>query len=416
MESKMTELDLMLAHNHQLRKVTHNPKAFGRRKAYELFGNDFLVVEGSPDSEKVTEAGLVVSCVMELIGSKFEKILLDKNVQQWMNKPYGKESYYIQQIDELLKGSVDLQFREYWNGFKIAHKHLKGLAIREAVIDHGIALLSDKYRIADILESAKEHTQTIQKLNLDSLRKMVRIEKEASEEFYYKEFQYFRPEYARYLVMLLAVMSKKANPNVFETPIPLGEMRIYFPIIQPKIDSALYSEFWRIEQKIPEEVTTLSDKLNIAFGIECVRNNSVIFFKVNDLPRLRILAEYLLEKIPRGDSDGSGGKPPQPPHTPDEQHMEKHTGEDVKETKIGESPADSISESQMQGTSENRLRTFLTVFEEAERDAGKRLQVQEFQARCKKVGLDQFTFDEILSKLITKGELYEPKPGYVMRP
>jgi len=104
-----------------------------------------------------------------------------------------------------------------------------------------------------------------------------------------------------------------------------------------------------------------------------------------------------LEKIPRGVSGGSGGKPPQAPSTRLVLPVKTPTSQDMElpESKIGED------------SPEERLNTFWTFFEDLEKDIGRRLPMEEVEKKAKDAGLSDYHLKQIIEKLKQKGDLAE---------
>jgi len=305
-EAVTTPADLMLLYDKFISNFSSRPQAIGSRVAMVLFGNNFEKVSSTPIklSKEVKETNkAIVEAICSTINQMAGKIVNEDNILQWLKKPLPE---YNKVIDGILKGSNPLQHvKDFWSAQKEAYRHLRGAALKQAVLDFSIEhpehfLLDGEYDVETILDLADEHVNNIVHLNTQSLRSMLEA-KAAVTEYLLNRFEALSPDYLKVLTALVCKFLKDSTQKVGDN-IPLIQVGSCFETLSEKFKVGSYTYYSKLEQKIPENLDKINRKTKL-FGYEVLEvKNEILVRLIN--PDIFELASILFPS----DNSGKLGK------------------------------------------------------------------------------------------------------------
>lgn len=313
-----TPADLCFSLETQLSKATNNPRAFGRRKALLLFGNNFKPARGTPDQTQGDMPEKVEETLRELAAPELLRVFQNREILTWLEMPFPKE--YTDQITKFASQVVSGSLAEFFLGFAEAHRHARGLALRHAIRDNLPAVLNGTWTAEALIESAEQHLQTLQNYNLQSIMRVVEVEPKVTEAFYVQQIRNFRPEYGRHLLYTLIFIAGKFRDEELREALPLEILAANHGLAQEAVgcSDAYFAAWHRLAGKL--NASALRSALQ-GVGVDIWRVGDTTLIKILEVERLRRVGSTLFRKKSTppqkdGGNGANGAFSPQPPQTP----------------------------------------------------------------------------------------------------
>lgn len=194
--------ELLSAFNGFLQKITNNYRAFGSRFGLVLFGKDFDVALKGEEEKQYSEEELdiikeAMYYIIEENTEQFTRLLLHEETQKWIH--LGFTENYRNEVNRIINeidNEVD-SVRLFWEGHLDAHRHVRGLAYRLALVKNLKEIAEGFENELKLLDDADKYFSEICHINIMSMKQMSRAR--LSEE---------------YIKKLLADIKKNAHINL----------------------------------------------------------------------------------------------------------------------------------------------------------------------------------------------------------
>lgn len=400
-----TPADLCFSLEGQLSKATNNPRAFGRRKGFFLFGNEFKPARGAPDPDAGDMPEKIEGCLRDLAGPELLRIFSNREILTWLERPFSGE--YINQIHRFASSVISGSLSEFFLGLTEAHRHARGLALRHAIRDNLPAVLNGMWMVSELIESGEQHLQTIQNYNLKSISRVVEVEPKVTEEFYVQQVKNFRPEYGRHLLYTLIYLTGKFRDEELKEALPLEIVAANHGLAQEAAgcSDAYFAAWHRLAGKL--NASALRSALQ-GVGVDIWKVGDAILIKILEVERLRLVGSVLFQKkstpTQKEGADGAiGAKTPQTPQTP----QVNEWGQAEKDLKSDQQPRTDTPFYGMVEDWREKIRLFL------EKQPGRQATEDTiiFELKAQGLTLPTEKIEDILRRFKKRGVLYERLPG-----
>jgi hypothetical protein len=159
-----------------LRKLALNVFAFNRRIATLCY--DLEMEKWGGDGATQEEFNYIIAIFQTISkGYKkaFTKLFFDDRIITWLNREF--DSDYGQIIEKLTKSVTDQTVQDCIKARKYSYRHTRGQALKLAWLEVGLAhyIKNKNYDVPDLLESADNHLQRLQNINLDSVKQIISL-------------------------------------------------------------------------------------------------------------------------------------------------------------------------------------------------------------------------------------------------
>lgn len=227
-EETATPTEMLYAIDSILPRITTVPEAFGSRMGLVICSYKLLRVEKEKfvSQEEIFRNQLVIDSLFEAVAPKVKLLYRNVKIQTWLEQPLED---YKQQILSLVNGFIDPYFGKRCKLFWIDHaegayRHVRGVALELAIVDKLGEILKrnvDDALINEIIKKAEEELETVMSINLDSLKEMIEITKDAEpliEKMFALRYENLKPTYVKALVFAythVLVKNPKMNPKQF---------------------------------------------------------------------------------------------------------------------------------------------------------------------------------------------------------
>ena len=158
--------------------ISTNNEAFGGRIALIMFRLD---LEPSPPNtsnklsiETIKQNEAIVETVKNKLRKPFTKLYFNQEILNWLDKQLNKN--YLEQLKDI-EGKASIQnIKEFISGHrKYSKRHVRGKALRLAVIDKAIELINEELDITKLLILAEDYLKEIEEQNLESILNLIDI-------------------------------------------------------------------------------------------------------------------------------------------------------------------------------------------------------------------------------------------------
>jgi len=262
------------AFNMMIVHLTSN-RALGRRFGIILFGDDYKAVvklTGGLDSrserEEYAELWEIFREVERVCRDKIERVYSHPKISQFLDSIDDK---YIEEVT-----GIAAKVGENWAllyGFLTDHaafgqRHLRGGALKCAILDMLPEIATDDYSIEDLLSRAKEYLEQLTMNNLASIARLA----EAGQRYGAEMMNALLPRLPSPLGLVVeaALNFKRANPAAVS--VPLSELEGYRP---NKSD-----QYWSltVNHCLAVRIERYADNLERYFGVRIDRERRVLLF------------------------------------------------------------------------------------------------------------------------------------------
>lgn len=286
------KLNYLYEFDKNVRKITNNFQAFGSRIGLILFGDFKPHKKDSSLTDGLAERyEYVLQTIREILSIIYSVCLTDSEISAWLNKPIEE---YSQQIDEIREEIVDSSVSEFLKGQKDAYQHIRGMALRLAIIDLADKLFSSLRKLTPsalkdpdkIGELVSEHSEEllnisdrklelVTSINLESYRRISNIIME--EDYGVNRFRLQYESAPKYIQIFLKAVIKHYSEHKRDT-IALEELKDY--VKQFIEQGTKYDSTNRVINPIEKQY---EKKINPVFDfIKIIDVNKMLLVKVTD--------------------------------------------------------------------------------------------------------------------------------------
>jgi hypothetical protein len=259
--------------------------AIGSRHPCHIFKcKEESKVKGTPlDNEVVLKNRMIFEHILLKVNKVVGKdIFPDKNIQKWLNKDLLE---YAKVVVNLLKSSAltDNDLKAYWIGHAVgAFRHIRGMALKQAIMDNLKEVYTGKYDVQKILSDAEEHVKHICNLNIDFLINILRLVSTTPiDEWVKKRYEELKGN-ARAVVLAITAYFK-ANSNLIMDGyiFPFQSTAECYNALPLEKRDKTYARYGLIEANIPLDLDKFNRKLR-DIGFYLVKAGDVISVKVEN--------------------------------------------------------------------------------------------------------------------------------------
>jgi len=169
--------------------------------------------------EYLEEARRIVAYVLETQEPFIEKIYRDQKIIEWLEKESEIPDFYKKKLDEYADKARNFQIRQLIRERIGAHRHMKGLALKLAILDRMPFTKYDANERGIILKLAKKYLRKIcREIELPSIQQLVEVERTSTYYDWESKF-YTYPKYVKPLFVLLGYAAYRGK-----TVISLAEL------------------------------------------------------------------------------------------------------------------------------------------------------------------------------------------------
>jgi len=284
-----------------LGKISNNPTATGSRFAIILFGDKYDEAKANEpiDNEIIEKALAAWKCLEEKARPNIMKFFLSSH--EWLNQPID---FYTEDLNRLEKQTPNLlsNVKAFITSQKSAYRHIRGAALKLAIIDHIKEFLVNPDAIDgdEVISTAETHLNEITRINLQSFT-TITATSQANITALKRHVFDTMPEYQRILIDLAGLIVKRFATRIIPgDKILLQKDFLKDPYQQLNI-SGKYSAPSSLIQKMPKDKKALNQNLKF-FGIlveKCYDMDCIIIKDKNEL---------LIEKQPDEESSDEKGE------------------------------------------------------------------------------------------------------------
>jgi hypothetical protein len=252
-------------------------------------------VKGTPlDNEIVLKNRMIFEYILLKANRVVEKdIFPDKDIQTWLNKILPE---YAKVIVGLLKSSIstDKDLKAYWIGHATgAFRHIRGYALKQAIMDNLKEIYTGKYNIKTILNDAEEHVKHICNLNIDFLSNILQLTSTTpADEWVKKNYESLKGN-ARAVVLAVVAYFKANQKLIMDGYIfPFQSTADYYNALPLEKRDKTYSRFGLIEANIPLDLDKFNRKVG-DFGFYLVKAGDIISVRVENDSELKTVIQLI---------------------------------------------------------------------------------------------------------------------------
>ena len=210
--------NLLISFEDMLKRITTNYVAYGSRIGVIVFNPDTKVAK-MRDLDGFDKSRDITLSVFEILKKRTTNLWYDKQVLKWLNTPFEPE--YVSELTRLAKDSNHPAFSKLIRGGISSYKHLRGHALKLAIVDCAYDMLHDNLDVEDLLSVANSQYQKCKEVNLDSFSDMIGAIDEKYMRVNYTQMFKQEPEHVRaflYALKLLSNEVSKTRGKVFTRP------------------------------------------------------------------------------------------------------------------------------------------------------------------------------------------------------
>lgn len=294
--------ELMYSFEEILQKVTDNYEAFGSRKAFCLFGNDFDVVRQKfeKDEDEINEINGIVETILAKATPEINLVFKKKQIRKWLQNDFPDD--YKTKISDLIKKLTSTPVKRYWKGHLSSYRHVRGFALRQAIIDNIGDIIKGFPAVSQILADAENHFEEICHINYNSLKKMTDIDLSDSVKITKEMFDSIKPLYLKHVITGLCYAYHFKNLDGTKI-IPMEIVANYYSEIPDEFKSETFVNWGRVKSKIGN-IKRFNNKLRNIAGVKMIPLNENNVFKIEDVEQIKILSKAIFEKETKDSSIG----------------------------------------------------------------------------------------------------------------
>ena len=257
-----------------LQKFSIRLDAIGSRMGLIIFETKWQKAKKSKARQiDVITNKVMLDTILDMIQPKVEKLFHSRPVSDWLEEPCSDYEATIKALLEKNSATIlDMIRQLYISHAEGCHRHLRGFAFRQAVLDHMKDIYFDTLDTSAFLESCDEHLQRASALNIRSLLNMCQSGFNIFEEY---RFELTRlPSYLRGLVVAFDLWNSK-NPG--KELVPIEELKDVWEgfcasleegKVPKDIEVSQYAYFSRILDRMKRTDLVSMNKRLDRFGIE----------------------------------------------------------------------------------------------------------------------------------------------------
>jgi len=210
-----------------LQIISKNNQAFGGRIGFFVFRTDLKTAKRkkSISLKTLEKNAAIVETVFNEIKDSYTDLYFNETVLDWLNK--GFSSGYSTALQHIEKKATLLPIKEFVEGHRtLAFKHLRGKALKLAVVDKALDFLNGNPSIEELLELAEEYVKELEETNLSSFSALVDVasKNEAMQEYLKKEFEGL----PLHLKIVFKALHKYLEENSESESVVIGVLKNYF--------------------------------------------------------------------------------------------------------------------------------------------------------------------------------------------
>lgn len=262
---------------------------------------DTIPVSGTPLNDEIIQKNkLIFSYIIKEVNKEVAtKIFRSEKVQSWLNKNIEN---YAKQIDKFLIASEEMlpsAISEFWRHHALySHRHIRGVSLKQAIMDNKKEIFLGNYSIDKILEDADAHVDRVRNINIVSLQNMLNILTSKPKEEWLKEKYENIKDFNAKAVVLTVVAYAHKNPQTVKKDVMLAleTLSDCYDDLKENYKTQGYKYFSNVLHKIPiKNLEQFNRKLG-DFGFHLVKTGekefpTVVFTK--DSSQLELLAKRL---------------------------------------------------------------------------------------------------------------------------
>ncbi len=275
------EEDLFQKFSDTLGIISKNNEAFGGRIASVVFRLDLKTAQRKEGMklENIEKNEAVVSAILEKARNPFTKLFLNNEIIEWLNKPLNES--YLNALKQIEAKSKLQSIQEFIKGHReLAHRHVRGKALKLASVDKALDLMHDKINTKNLLELADEYLARVEEQNLQSFGNLIDVSIQTK-----VRYEYLKAEYEKIPQHLKTILEALKEVNEIEPvkEIALEELKAHFPTFEnsnlskPRLVARTVSNMGRTNGIISKFGVTLAGNSTNA---RVLLNDEEIFTKI----------------------------------------------------------------------------------------------------------------------------------------
>lgn len=255
--------------------ITIGTGAFGSRVAIINFDSEAERAEGNPlPMETAKKNKIIFEFIIDEVNKEVQENIFPR-FREWLNR--GIEDYKRDIENFLGRSTLSDGIKEFWlDHGEGAYRHIRGMALKEAIMDNLKKIWLRNYTIEQILESADENLERIRNINLVSLQSIVEtIDHIPFDDWVKGKFDRLRHNSEKALV--LAVVSYVVNHQrmVYRGMfVPLNQIGEYYNRLPDNIKLSGYRYLSRVY--IPTNLDKLNRTLDFGFKFSKMVNVTIV--------------------------------------------------------------------------------------------------------------------------------------------
>jgi len=263
--------------------------------------------EGGKMSDKdVTKNRLMMEHILEIVNKEVEtRIFPDGTVQNWLDKRIARGL-----LLEPIKGFIDQsvlptpEIKVYWSNIPSAFRHIRGYALKEAIMDNLKPIYIGEHDVTTILRDAEEHLRRICHILIESLQNLLNvIGTTPIEDWILNEYKETPTMQAKVLVLSAAKHASEVQTVQKNSWVHFSDLASYYDNLEERLkvkgsSGRTYSHFSVVEANMPKRLTKFNQKLR-HFGISISKmgeHSDLILTYVVKPDNLRTLMRKLMEE------------------------------------------------------------------------------------------------------------------------
>lgn len=310
---------------------------------------------------------------------------MDKSVKNWLNKPIPEEM--VNEI-ETLSNNLMLNVKEFWQGFIESHRHIRGCALRLALLEQvEDMILAKSPKIEPILDKAEFYFNTVMETNLKSLENMSAVGiSDTMKELFLSNI--FKTQYIEVLCKAISQyfveMDAEDKERFLNSKKLIVIEELQEVVSNLEVETSKYKFVSKIKQRINPSINIYLKKIGLCYNM----NNS--YFNVIDKDKFTNFIDLITPIYPNSEGFSEILSP---------SYIEK---EAVPLGKLGKNKLFSI------------IKKFVFDYLEDKNGASYEDIELDFQKKHKLDALNEpmALFYKIFQELKEKGEIFEPRAGF----
>ena len=261
--------------------------------------------KNNKEPEKWVQINMVlIKYLQKIVQPNVKKIWFKPKIQRWLNQSIP---WYTQTVKEQLgeEGTFPDDIRNFWiDHAERGYRHVRGFALKQALMDNLKNLWVENINIESIIESAEMHLQyTCRNVNLESLKRMIKASKEIEwDKILADRLIAIRPIYIRGLIIAASLHIQ--NKDVIPEAVKINNLTEYWNLsdeTKNKYSLKGYHQISVIRDKISKRKKGFQDFNSFIlneFGIQISKENDGLYINFSrESSRLRKMLNFVIPKI-----------------------------------------------------------------------------------------------------------------------